>query len=307
MSGRDEVKASLWEAAFDFRRVVVPMLYEWLPRGDYIPVEGGDDPALAVIDQVAGIDGWFVSGSAKLQGIAHRVQYADEPWESFTIRARLPSGGPTELEKRLEALRNAEEHFVVPMYTVQAYVEKKRVGRLLMALMVKTHDLFEFIIENPELVQRRINPEDGTEFLVVWAQDLVKAGYEVRIWIDDGVTVRLKDGHAYYPSKEELREMEEEEAARYAGRSRLARAALTMAVKQWKVLMEARDAAESPVEVEVVVGEITHLADGIIRTFSEQGITEMPEAECDYCDPYAADLFPNDICPSCGRLPEERI
>ena len=306
MSGSEDINAKLWDAAFDFSRVVVPMLSEWLPRGEYIPIESNEEPALAAVDQVGGVDGWFVSGSTRLQGIAHRIQYADEPWESFTVRSRLPSGAPTELEKRLAALQDLEEHFVVPAYTLQAYVERRRVGRLLMALMVKTRDLFEFIAEHPESTQQRTNPEDGTEFLVVWAQDLIEAGHEVRIWVDEGVRVRLKEGRAYHPTVEEYREMEEEEAAACARRARLAQAALTMAVDRLKALSVVRKTAGVRLQIEGTVEEVTQLADEIMREFREDGITELPEPECDYCDPYGADLFPDGVCPACGRLPEER-
>lgn len=109
---------SLWDSAFDFKRVVLPVVRRWLPPGTFLGVEGGvEQPALKVVDTVAGIDTWYVSGDTRLQGIACRVQYGEVPFESFTIRSRLPSGAPTELAKRLDVLTRHEEHFVVPQFT----------------------------------------------------------------------------------------------------------------------------------------------------------------------------------------------
>jgi hypothetical protein len=50
-----------------------------------------------------------------------------------------------------------------------------------------------------------------------------------------------------------------------------------MATKQWKALVEARKATGAPVDFNSVVEEVTHLADGAMRMFYEQGITELPE------------------------------
>ncbi len=206
-----EVAANLWDSAFDFRRVVLPFIREWLHPGIFIPVEAeAGPPALHVVDTVAGVDSWYVSGGTRLQGIASRVQYGREPYESFTIRSRLPSGSPTELAKRLEALQRHGEHFVVPHYTVQAWVERRRTGRLLLVLMVTTQDLFEFVVAFPEKVEQRRNPNDGSEFTVAWADDLRGAGYEVREGGEYDITIRLRGGRAWSPwTPDEEEEMEE--------------------------------------------------------------------------------------------------
>ncbi len=82
-----DVDANLWDSAFDFTRIVLPVVRRWLPPGLYLTVEGeGEQPALKVVDTVAGIDRWYVSGDTRLQGIACRVQYGEVPFESFTIK-----------------------------------------------------------------------------------------------------------------------------------------------------------------------------------------------------------------------------
>jgi hypothetical protein len=201
MNRVSDVTTRKWESANDFRRAVVPHLERWLPPGGFISIEDAPDhPAIAVVDTVAGVDAWFVSGDGtRLHGIAQRVQYGTEPYASFTIRARLPSGGLTELTKRREALRDRDGHPVVPHFTVQAWVERRRTGRALFVHMVRTADLFAFIEQHPDKVERRPNHEDGTEFVVVWAQDLRGAGYEVLQGGEFDVTIRLRDGEWWSP------------------------------------------------------------------------------------------------------------
>ncbi len=210
-----EADENLWDSAFDFKRVVLQVVRRWLPPGVFLTVEGeGEQPALKVVDTVAGIDSWYVSGDTRLQGIACRVQYGEVPFESFTIRSRLPSGAPTELGKRLDALARHDEHFVVPQFTVQAWVERRRTGRPLMVLLVRTQDLFSFVVEHPEKVEHRRNPEDGTEFLVVWADDLRAAGIRVEAWYQLDMAFRLRDGQWWQtPSPEEMEQAEAEAEA----------------------------------------------------------------------------------------------
>lgn len=170
----------------------MPDIRQWLPKGQVVPVEAHTDvPALAIVDRQAGIDAWLVTDG--VQGIASRVQYG-VPRDSFTIRVSRPMGARTELEKRLAALQDPLSHYVLPHYTVQAYVIRPRTGRLLLALVVETEQLLRFIVENPNLLERRRNPEDGTEFVVVWATDLVDAGVEVRRTVQPGVMVQRRDG-----------------------------------------------------------------------------------------------------------------
>lgn len=189
----------------------------------------------------------------------------------------------------------------MPVYTVQAYIERRRVGRLLLALMTRTVDLFEFVLSHPEKALVRTNPQDGNEFLVVWVQDMLDQGIDIRVWVDEGVRVRIRDGHAYFPSADELEEMEEEEARSLAGRSRLRRAALTMAVDRWKSQLAINQALQLPApSIDDTTADVLRLADEVISEFENEGITEVPEPDCEYCDPYGANLFPDSVCATCG-------
>lgn len=302
-NSKDATK-NLWDAAFDFNRVVAPLLAEWLPPGDYIPVEQDSSRAGRAVDVVGGVDGWYVTDETKLQGIAHRVQYG-AAFSSFTVRSRLPSGNPTELQKRLEALERQEEHFVVPHFTVQAYVDRRRTGRLLMALMVRTADLFRFLLDHLDMAEERTNPEDGAKFLVVWASDLQAAGLEVRTWLDEELRDHVRGRQATVSSSDEWEEVEEQQESVVVGRTRLRMAALKLAVNLYAAELKVhppRPQGEGLPGVEEVISK----AEEILRSFEREGFTELPPADCDYCDPHGADLFPDWICPACGRLPEER-
>jgi hypothetical protein len=138
-----------------------------------------DNPALTALDKYGGIDCLFVTDDGQLQGIAHRVNWRPEPIENFTVTVSRPSGAPTEFDRRLQTFRRSDEHFVVPHYTVQAFVERRRTGRLLLCMMVDTRDLFEFIVANPDYLDPRRNPYDGSTFIGIWTEDLRRAGVRV--------------------------------------------------------------------------------------------------------------------------------
>jgi len=163
-----------YTSARDFEDVVLPQLRHWLPQGEVLSVERHTHvPALAVVDQLAGIDYWLVADT--LLGLASRVQYRTAR-DSFTVRSGKVNGARTELAKRTATLAGEG---VGPHYTVQGYVAEPG-GRFLLGLVVRTADLFAFMAAHPELVQHRRNLEDGTRFDVVWATDLEDAG--VPVW-----------------------------------------------------------------------------------------------------------------------------
>lgn len=146
---RPEVAQDLSDSAFDFERAVWPVVRKWLGGGELCPVEtvvhSGFDKEL---DTLSGIDGWHILREQHaIRGIASRVQPigdGDKRWDTFTIRVRRPSGVPTEYQKRLHALHNADRGFLLPHVTTQAYVAKpSREGALLSAAMVRTVTLFK--------------------------------------------------------------------------------------------------------------------------------------------------------------------
>lgn len=145
---RADVAQDLSDSAFDFERVVWPVVRRWMGGGELRPVEAvvhsGFDKDL---DTLSGIDGWHILREEHaIRGIASRVQPVgdgEKRWDTFTIRYSRPSGSPTEYQKRLHALQNAERGFLLPHITTQAYVAKpSRQGRLLSVAMLRTSVLY---------------------------------------------------------------------------------------------------------------------------------------------------------------------
>jgi len=64
------------------------------------------------------------------------------------------------------------------------WVERPRTGPALHVSLVKTQDLFEFILRHPERDERRRNREDATEFIVVRSDDLRAEGPTSRRRVD---------------------------------------------------------------------------------------------------------------------------
>jgi hypothetical protein len=177
---------SIGDSSSDFMRLVWPIVGRWAGGSEIFPVEVASEMAFArLLDVQAGIDAWQLVEGQGVQGIASRIQYG-AVWKSFTVRERRASGGETELAKRLRALKDVDGHWALPAWTVQAYVEEPRVGDLLYVCMTRTPDLYSYVESKLHELERRRNPDDGNEFIVVWANDLQQAGAEVWEWeLDD--------------------------------------------------------------------------------------------------------------------------
>lgn len=173
--------ANLRDSAYDFKRLVWPAIRDWCGGGDVYPVEGVTSvPFAALLDAYSGIDAWRVDHNARgLQGIASRVQYG-AAYSSFTVRESRPSGVETELAKRRRALAQPGEHWAFPAFTVQAYLSEPRTGELLYVCMIRTQALVSFINKHHATLPRRTNPEDGSQFIVVWCEELLEAG--ITLW-----------------------------------------------------------------------------------------------------------------------------
>ena len=151
----------------DSVRALEGIRYDYLPRvisGKIHNIEAVDNDILIKLDQMSGID-YIRENDIGLQGIAARVQWGHN-WDTFTIRSSRHTGTETELSKRKKAI--AEGYFY-PAFTLQAYFTNRQENRLLSLGVVKTLDLYEFIIAYPELVEER---ESDNKFLVVKWSDL---------------------------------------------------------------------------------------------------------------------------------------
>ena len=157
------VRAAINRSAQTFKAVVWPRVQEILGPYQLIPVEDVTDSHMAkTLDVMAGIDAWWVM-DAEVYGVASRVQY-EHDWRTFTIRSSLPSGAPTELQKRKRALKRGA---LVPRYTIQAYVSHDT-GLLSAAIAPTDHLISTALRLQP--TSTRIN-RDGSKFVVVrWDQ-----------------------------------------------------------------------------------------------------------------------------------------
>jgi hypothetical protein len=142
---RDAIAAAMKKSAADFLSLVWPVASELVGGGELHSVESAAQADTArQFDMLAGIDAWQIRGPFGIRGIASRVQYVHQPDpDSFTIRYRRSNGAETEYAKRTRAIREADEGYLFPHWTVQAFVTKKR-DRLLSVAAIKTVALFAY-------------------------------------------------------------------------------------------------------------------------------------------------------------------
>jgi len=136
----------------DFINTVAPILEDWSDC-ENVSVEKVTDERMAEkLDTIGGVDSWNIRQDDMIRGVASRVQWiskkewTDTPPDTFTIRKSLPSGRKTELQKRLEAIRNGG---LYPHWTTQAYLDEQG-GELLSLARVRTEDLIRYIDEGSE-------------------------------------------------------------------------------------------------------------------------------------------------------------
>ena len=139
-------KRDLLDSAYDFQRLVWPVIVGVCGGGTFEAVEGHASERLQEdLDVLAGIDGMQrLPAHLGLRGIASRIQWGDRDWGTFTIRETRGSGAKTELEKRLYAIQHPEQGILYPHLTVQAYITKRRTGRLLSVAVAQTKELISY-------------------------------------------------------------------------------------------------------------------------------------------------------------------
>lgn len=184
----DPLFSALSQSAADFEKVVWPVASSF-------PVVGGGTlrPVEAVatadfkdeLDLLAGIDAWQIDrGIPMMRGLASRVQWGGR-YDTFSIRYRLPSGQPTEFEKRLTSIANRDQGHLYPHFTVQAYLDQKG-GNLLSCAVVETAALYEVArdMEQKGIFHNSYYPEkfgvrtlsNGTEFIYLHWDFLIYHG-----------------------------------------------------------------------------------------------------------------------------------
>jgi len=129
--GINKIKSSVLPALISFDEIIC--------------VESQENNIRRLLDMEAGID-YFLIDKHGMRSIATRVQY-DYTCNTFTIRTERESGGKTELEKRLFAIKNG---YLYPEYTLQAYFDNKVDLNLYSIAIIKTTDLFNYYKTNPD-------------------------------------------------------------------------------------------------------------------------------------------------------------
>jgi len=152
-------------------------------KGDkIIDVETDGGTIASLFDKYSGIDAIQVV-NGQLRTIAMRVQWGVN-YQSFTIRYKRKSGVDTEYKKRIDAIFG-QKGYLFPYLTVQCYLDKRHGATgVLSCAIVKTEDLYKFIKENFDNLQKRKCPE-GNEFLVVYFQQLIESGIKSIVFGDN--------------------------------------------------------------------------------------------------------------------------
>ena len=157
------------DSAHDFNRVVWAVIKEQCGGGVLHSCENRSSEIAKLLDVSCGIDYLQeLPDDLGLRGIAVRIQWVDlVGYDTFTIRARRPSGADTEMKKRLKADRGC----VQPYLTVHAYIKKpKGVGDLVQVFVCKTAELYACVEAGKYIT--RTNPVDGVEFIAVEVSDI---------------------------------------------------------------------------------------------------------------------------------------
>lgn len=174
----DDWRQDLSDSARGFIDHVWPVIGPWLGGGDLLPVEKAGSSDL--LDLYAGIDAWHIENNdRRMRGIASRVQRAPHLYASFTIRSRRTSGAETELAKRVHALHNPEQGWLLPAITAQAYIDHQGMVGVGVAY---TRDLYLLIDQGQagRDYEVRRNGADGNEFYAVWWETLRERGIRVK-------------------------------------------------------------------------------------------------------------------------------
>ena len=186
-----DFKEDLSDSTFDFARVVWPVIKKRIGGGEFVPVNNVTKLAFSQqLDKLAGVNAWQVNNNVGIRGIDIRVQYG-HPYASFTICSSCPSGSFAEFEKIVYALQHKNEGWVTPAYTIRAYLDERKTGKLLYVCMIKTNALISYVNNGKpgQDWELRDNKRDNNKFIVVWCKDLKDANVDLFEYIAPGISI----------------------------------------------------------------------------------------------------------------------
>ncbi|MCE1183393.1 MAG: hypothetical protein LWW81_13990 [Rhodocyclales bacterium] len=165
------------QSASDFINITWPVVsnFPLIGGGSIKPVEAvTTNDFKDELDLLAGIDAWQINvETPMIRGMASRIQWRSR-YDTFSIRFKLPSGQPTEFDKRKISIANKQYGHLFPHITVQAYLSEPG-GGLLSCAAITTENLFEVAARlvdgggldanrNPSLYGTQVL-HDGTTFI----------------------------------------------------------------------------------------------------------------------------------------------
>jgi len=139
MDIKDEIKKS----QDYFKRLVVETGISKIIGNNIAFIECDDN--YAQFDTTAGLDN-VVINELGLKGIAYRNLTKFGDCSTLTVRYKLPSGNPTEYEKRKFSLDNIDEGYIYPYWSVYSYVDND--DQFIKYYAVRTKDLINYITNN---------------------------------------------------------------------------------------------------------------------------------------------------------------
>lgn len=177
------VSQNIKESTIAFESLIWPKIIDKLGGGTVVSVETRSTyQGIQELDMLAGIDAWQIMPDNKgMRGIAQRAQ-KNINYKSFTIRYSTGYGNTyTEYQKRYEAI-NSSIGLIYPHYTIQAFYTTSiddKPAELISVAAVKTTDLINFVDIDKKRGYIKTNTFDGSQFIVVYWDQLVKNGIEL--------------------------------------------------------------------------------------------------------------------------------
>jgi len=184
---RLDVKRDLENSIYDTEKILFPKLKELKCfSGELINIQKASlDPTMsnylnliARFDQLAGIDIWNIKTNKGIIGIANRIQWTKNPYNTFTIRRTRDTGTETEYPK---VLRSLENETLYPKFMIHSYISERRIGELLTFAIAKTRDVFQVIIDGNCEIKTNIKGDKNTFFYVYWDR-MKEEGFEIQIY-----------------------------------------------------------------------------------------------------------------------------
>lgn len=175
-----EVRARIRQSSEDFLRVVWPVLGTGF--GEPIPVETVTDNFFAKeLDTRAGIDMWLISADGHMRGLASRVQWPQNSYDTFTVRVRNKNGSRTEYHKRKAEIQASGA--IRPHYFCQAFVSIDH-AHLLAAALARTSDVIAAVDAGFGWLLPP-NADGSQGYAVPWGR-LAESGAPIRVCRGDG-------------------------------------------------------------------------------------------------------------------------